>query len=67
MRTTTHILNHQRSGNTLELVLDEESGACTVRFGCVSIPFRFESNRPRHSGVDHWATNLQIVVEQGVR
>jgi hypothetical protein len=32
MRTTTHILNHQRSGNMLELTLDEEIGGYRLRF-----------------------------------
>ena len=30
--TTTHVLNHQRSGNMLELTLDEETGGYKVRF-----------------------------------
>jgi hypothetical protein len=30
--TTTHILNHQRSGNTIELALEEETGGYTLRF-----------------------------------
>jgi hypothetical protein len=32
MKTTTHILNHQRSGNTIELMLEEETGGYKLRF-----------------------------------
>jgi hypothetical protein len=32
MRTTTHFLDHQRSGNMLELTLDEETGGYKLRF-----------------------------------
>jgi hypothetical protein len=36
MRETIHILNHKKSGNTIELVLEEETGAYRIPFAAVT-------------------------------
>jgi len=37
MRETRHILNHQRSGNVIELTLEEETGGYKLKFHGVPI------------------------------